>query len=157
RSEHAGLKHIGIGAVQAVAPAVERADESGVAGAVALDDLDGPVTTGVEVRLDLVGGCPDDDDRLVEDLVLGEVARLRDLLEAACHLPYPRPEQLGFQGKEVGIVVPLLRYAIGARHRPRDDSRCPACFLANAHGASSVGWGKGRVPGAQASTMISPI
>ncbi len=60
-------------AVGAVAPAVERAREAGRAGAAALDDLDAAVPARVleGAHADVVGAH--DDDRLVEDLVLGEV------------------------------------------------------------------------------------
>ena len=57
------------------------------------------------------------DDRLIEELVLDEVARLRDLLEPARHLPDARPQQLGFHRVEVGVEVTLLGNAVRDLHR----------------------------------------
>ena len=48
------------------------------------------------------------DHRLVEELVLGVVVRLRDLLEPARHLPDAGPQLLGLQRVEVGVEVALL-------------------------------------------------
>ena len=58
-----------------------------------------------------------DDDRLVEELVLDEVVRLRDLLEPAGHLPDPRPQLLGFHRVEVRVEVALLGDPVGMLHR----------------------------------------
>ena len=71
---------------------------------------------------------PHDDDRLVEDLVLDEVAGLRDLLEPARHLPHPRPEQLGLQRVELRVVVALLGDPVHGLDRPRHRKRCPVHF-----------------------------
>ena len=57
------------------------------------------------------------DDRLVEDLVLDEVVRLRDLLEPARHLPDARPQQLGFHLVEVRVEVALLGNPVRELHR----------------------------------------
>ena len=56
-------------------------------------------------------------DRLVEELVLHEVARLGDLLEPAGHLPDPRPQLLGFHRVEVRVEVALLGDPVGVLHR----------------------------------------
>ena len=74
------------------------------------------MTTDVLERPHAVVGAHDD-DRLVEDLVFDEVARLRDLLEAARHLPDPRPQLLGLQPVEVGVEVALLADPVGDLHR----------------------------------------
>src|SRR5258708_27040408 len=90
--ENLGPQHEGVGAVETPAPPVERADEV-AARPTALDDLHPTVAARVVVGANAVIVEPDDDDRLVEDLVLHEVASRRDFLESARHLPYPGPEQ----------------------------------------------------------------
>ena len=104
-------------AVGPVAPAVEGADEPAAAGAPALGDPDAAVPADVVERphAEVLGAH--DDDRLVEDLVLGEVTRLGYLLQPARHLPDPRPEQLGLQPVEVRVVVALLAHPV--RHLDR--------------------------------------
>ena len=58
------------------------------------------VAAHVVERLDRAGpAVAHDEDRLVDDLVLDEVARLRDLLEPARHLPHVRPEALSLYPK----------------------------------------------------------
>src|SRR6185369_17805952 len=94
--ELVGAKHEGALAVETPAPTVERADEA-TAGPAALHQLHPAVATGVVVGADGGGVDPHHDDRLVENLVLDEVAGFRDLLEPARHLPDPRPEELGLQ------------------------------------------------------------
>ena len=91
-----------VGAVGAVAPAVERAREPALARALADRDPDAAVPAGVLERRDAQVLVAHDDDRLVEDLVLGEVERLRDLLEPAGHLPHPGPQLLGLRAKNSG-------------------------------------------------------
>ena len=102
------LRDVGVRAVEAVAPAVERAGEPALARPATLDDLDAAVAARVLERphLHVVGAHHD--DRLVEDLVLDEVARLRDLLEPARHLPDPGPQQLALHRVEVRVEVALL-------------------------------------------------
>ena len=56
---------------------------------------------GVVVRTDDVGGRAHDEDRLVADQVLAEVADLGDLLLAAGHLPDACPEAVEFQCREL--------------------------------------------------------
>jgi hypothetical protein len=51
---------------------------------------------------------PHDDHRLVEDLVLHEVATRGNLLGPARHLPHPGPEQFGLERVELLVVVALL-------------------------------------------------
>ena len=82
-----------------------------------LDDPDAAMAAGVleGPHAQVVGA--QHDDRLVEDLVLDEVARLRDLLEPARHLPDPRPQQLGLHLVEVGVEVALLGNPVGDLHR----------------------------------------
>ena len=65
------------------------------------------------------------DDRLVEELVLDEVAGLGDLLEPAGHLPDPRPEQLGLHLVEVRVEVALLGDPVGELHRVGHRKRRP--------------------------------
>ncbi len=115
----------GVLAVGPVAPAVERAPEPRLAGPATLDDLDAAVATGVLERAhpEVVGAHHD--DRLVEDLVLDEVARLGDLLEPAGHLPDPGPELLGLQGGEAGIDVALLGHAVRVLDREGHRQRRP--------------------------------
>ena len=81
---------------------MERADEAAaLAVAPVVDELRSPVAARVEVGLDRVGVDADHDDRLVEVAVLDEVARVRDLLEAACHLPHVGPEVLALRCEEL--------------------------------------------------------
>ncbi len=112
-----GAQHEGVLAVESPAPSVERADE-GAARPAALDELHAAVAAGVVVGAD--GGVVDahDDDRLVENLVLDEVAGLGDLLQPARHLPDARPEQLGLQRVEVLVVVALLGDAVNTAAPP---------------------------------------
>ena len=79
----------------------------------ALDDLDAAVAAGVLEGPHLAVVGAHHDDRLVEDLVLDEVAGLRDLLEPARHLPDPGPQLLGLQPEEVRVEVALLRRPVG--------------------------------------------
>ena len=138
--ERLALRDEGVRAVEAVAPAVERAGEPALARPAALDDPDAAVAAGVLERAHAHVVGAHHDDRLVEDLVLDEVVRLRDLLEPARHLPDPRPEQLGLQLVEVRVVVALLaapgpgppsRRAPGAptTSDPRSPRRAPARIL----------------------------
>ena len=120
--EQVGLVQEGVRPVEAVAPAVERADEAAPQHvAVALvDDLHTPVATGVVERPD--GRLVDahDDDRLAQDLVGDVVAGVGNLGQVAGHLPDPRPEQLVLHGVELGVVVALAGTrsvrVIGVRH-----------------------------------------
>ena len=95
--ERSSLRDGGVLAVGAVAPAVERAREPALARPATLDDLDAAVAARVLERphAHVVGA--QHDDRLVEELVLDEVVRLRDLLEPARHLPDAGPQLLDFQ------------------------------------------------------------
>ena len=105
--EQLGLVHERVGAVEVPAPAVERADEAAAfAVAPVVDELRRPMAAGIEVRLDRVGVDAHHDDRLVEDPVLDEVARVGDLFEPARHLPHVRPKVLALELEEVGRVVP---------------------------------------------------
>ncbi len=85
--KRAALRHVGVRAIGAVAPAVERTDEPALAGAAVLDDLDSTVPARVLERTHghVVGA--QHDDGLIEELVLDEVVWLRDLLQphAICH------------------------------------------------------------------------
>jgi hypothetical protein len=60
----------------------------------------------VEERSDRVGVAADDEDRLVADRVLQEVAGERDLFFPARDLPDPRPEPLHLEVEELAGVVP---------------------------------------------------
>ena len=123
--ERPRLRDDGVRAVGAVAPAVERAGEPALARAAALDDPDATVAAGVlEGPHPAVVGAHDD-DRLVEDLVLDEVAGARDLLEPAGHLPDPGPELLGLQREEVGVEVALLGDPVRDLHRVGHRERRP--------------------------------
>ena len=102
------LRDGGVLAVEAVAPPVERAREPALARPATLDDPDAAMAAGVLERAHAHVVGAQHDDRLIEDLVLDEVARLRDLLEPARHLPDPRPQQLGLHRVEVGVEVALL-------------------------------------------------
>ena len=68
-------RHEGVLAVESPAPPVERADEAAPRPA-ALDELHAAVAAGVVVGADGAVVDAHDDDRLVEDLVLDEVAGL---------------------------------------------------------------------------------
>ena len=106
--EGLGLGDEGVRPVRAVAPPVERADESGLAPAPALGDPDPTMPAGVleGSHAEVLGAHHD--DRLVEELVLDEIVRLRDLLEPAGHLPDPGPQQFGLHLVEVRVEVALL-------------------------------------------------
>ena len=71
------LRDVGVRAVEAVAPPVERAGEPALARPAALDDPDAAMAAGVLERAHAHVVGAQHDDRLVEDLVLDEVARLR--------------------------------------------------------------------------------
>ncbi len=115
----------GVRAVRAVAPTVERAREPALAGPAPLHELHAPVAAGVLERRDphVVGA--EHDDRLVEELVLHEVARPGDLLEPARHLPDARPQQLGLHRVEVRVEVALLGDPVPELHRVRHRTRRP--------------------------------
>jgi hypothetical protein len=83
------------------------------------------VATRVVESANVVVVHPDDDHRLVEDLVLDEVSARRNLLEAARHLPHARPEQLGFERVEILVVVALLGDPVHSLDCPRNGKRCP--------------------------------
>ena len=107
----------GVLAVRAVTPPVERADEPALARTSTLDDLDATMAAGV-----LEGGRSPafgahHDDGLIQDLVLGEVAGLRDLLEPARHLPDPRPQELRLHLEEVRVEIALLAGPVGELDR----------------------------------------
>ena len=70
---------------------------------VGVHDPDAAVAAGVLECPDAQVVGSEDDDRLVEELVLDDVVRGRDLLEAARHLPDPRPQQLGLHRVELRI------------------------------------------------------
>src|SRR5262249_96017 len=52
----------------------------------------------------------------------------RNLLEPACHLPHPWPEEFSLEGEELFVVVALLGDAVGGLDRPRNRKRCPVHF-----------------------------
>ena len=118
----------GVLAVGSVAPAVERAGEPALAGAATDGHPDAAVATGVLERGDPEVLGAHHEDRLVEDLVLGEVARTGDLLEPAGHLPDPGPEVVDLGLVEVGVVVALLGHPVGEVHRERHRERRPLRF-----------------------------
>ena len=130
--EEVGLVHERVGAVEAPAPPVERADEPALVAPAVVDELHAAVTAHVVVRLDRVLVDAHDDHRLVEDLVLDVVARLRDVFQPARHLPHPRPQELRFHGEELRVVVAAGGDAVGARHRVGHLQRGPA--LDRGHG-----------------------
>ena len=109
-------RHEGVGAVGAVAPAVEGADEARLARTTALDDLDPAVPARVLERPHSKVRGAHDHDRLVKDLVLDEVVGLGDLLEPAGHLPDARPQPVDLHLEEVRVVVALLGGAVGVLH-----------------------------------------
>jgi hypothetical protein len=96
---------------------VERAGEPVLARAPAVDHPHAAVAAHVLEGAHVHVPDTDHDDGLVEDLVLDEVVRLRDLLQPARHLPHPGPQQLGFQGVEVRVVVALLAHPVRDFHR----------------------------------------
>ena len=137
--ERAPLRNEGVAAVEAVAPPVERTREPVVAGAPTLDELHAPVATGVLEGPHLQSrSCARTTHGLVEDLVLDEVVRRRDLLEPARHLPHPRPQRLGLHAVEVRVEVALLRHPVRHLHgerygqapptRPRRQSDATPCW-----------------------------
>ena len=115
--ERLRLRDEGVLAVRAVAPPVERADEPALARPSTLDDPDATMAAGVleGPHAQVVGAHHD--DRLIEDLVLDEIVRLRDLLEPARHLPDPWPEQVDLHLVEVRVEVALLGSPVGELHR----------------------------------------
>src|SRR5262249_40403157 len=110
-------------AVEAVAPAVERADEAVVACPATCDDSDAAVTARVleGAHAHVVGA--QHDHRLIEDLVLGVIAGIRALLEPARHLPRARPQQLGFELIEIRVEVALLGDPVRHLDRERHGQR----------------------------------
>ena len=106
--ERPGLGHFRVVPVRPVAPAVEGADEAAAARAPSLHELDTAVAADVVEGPHTLVGSPQDDHRLIEDLVLRAVADFGNLLEAAGHLPDAGPDELGFHGVEVRVVVALL-------------------------------------------------
>src|SRR5262245_26651452 len=73
-------QHERVGAVQPPAPPVKRAGKAAT-GPAALDDLHSAMAAGVVERTNVVAVQSHHDDRLVEDLVLHEVAARGNLLE----------------------------------------------------------------------------
>ena len=132
-------RHGGVRAVSAVAPPVERAREPVLARAAALDEPHAPMAARVlECPHAHVVGAHHD-HRLVEELVLDEVVRLRDLLEPARHLPHARPQQLDFHLVEVGVEVALLGNAVGKRRVDREGHReCRRLPIHGRHAGDTV-------------------
>ena len=112
-------------AVEAVAPAMERAGEPVLARPASLDDLDATVAAGVLERAHAHVVGAQHDDRLIEELVLDEVVRRGDLLEPARHLPDARPQQLDFHLVEVRVDVALLGDPVRVLHRVGHRKRRP--------------------------------
>src|SRR4029079_10238696 len=130
--------HERVGAVDVPPPAVERArDLSAGRASHAVAQLRPAVRADVVERLDGVVTLPDHDDRLAADLVLHPVARSRDLLQAARHLPDPGPQVLLLEFVELAVVVPLTRDVQRARHRERHLlARARSAILDDAHAVS---------------------
>ena len=80
---------VGVLAVRAVAPAVERAGETALTVSLSLREPHPTMAAGVLERLHISVVGAHHHDGLVEDLVFHEVARVRDLFEPAGHLPDP--------------------------------------------------------------------
>ena len=113
----------GILAVHVETPTVEWADEAlRLAIAVAMGQRHAAVTTGVVKRLHALPG-PDDDDGLVEDLVFDPIADIRDLLQAARHLPDMRPQALALELVEFLVEVARGRDALRIRDSKWDRRR----------------------------------
>ena len=110
-SEKVRSRDGGVGAVRAVAPAVERAGEAALAGAPGPRPFT-PRCRQAFWKAPTPPSSVHDDDRLVEDLV-GDVVGRGDLLEPARHLPRAGPQLLGLEPEEVGVVVALLRHPVG--------------------------------------------
>ncbi len=96
---------------------MERADEPARTRTAALGDADPAVPAGVLERSHPKVLGAHHDDRLVEDLVLGEVTWLGDLLQAAGHLPDPGPQVLGLQPIEVRVEISLFGHAVEDLYR----------------------------------------
>ena len=143
----------GVGAFGAVAPAVERAGEPGIAVA----SVDGHPHTTVAARvvegLHAAIGLPNDDDGLIEDLVLHPVVDVRDLLEPTGHLPGARPEVLRLELEELRVVVALLARSVGPFDGERNGAQCrhslattncrPPCRCRRFMGLSLLPWHRG--------------
>src|SRR5947208_3655906 len=82
-------------------PAVERAGEPRLAAPPSLRYSDTAVTAGVLERADVALTGAHDDDGLVQELVLREVERPRDLLQPARHLPGAGPQPLRLEPVEL--------------------------------------------------------
>ena len=104
--EQIGLVDVGVGPVEAVAPAVEGTGESRRSVPAVFDQLDTSVATGVVIGPHCRVVHSHDDDRLVQDYVFDEVTGMGDLRQPARHLPDMRPQQFAFHGIELGVVVP---------------------------------------------------
>ncbi len=109
----------GVLAIHVPAPAVERADEPvGLAVAMALGQTHTAMAAGIVIGLHTFFG-PDDDHRLVENLVLGPVADVLNLLQAASHLPRMRPQALALEPVELFVVIALCGNPLGVGDRER--------------------------------------
>ena len=133
------LRHVGVAPILAVAPAVERTGEPARAGAPSLHHLHAAVPARVLEGAHLAVVGAQDQHRLVEDLVLHDIARLRDLLEPARHLPHAGPQLFGLEREELGIGVPRLRRAIGDLDGVRHRQRCPGLPIHHRHAARPPG------------------
>src|SRR5262245_34551048 len=120
-------QHEGVGAVQTPAPPMERADKAAT-GPSAFNDLHSAMAARVVEGANVVVVQSYDDDRLVEDLVLHEIAARGNLLEPARHLPHPWPEQLGLERVELLVVIALFGNPVHSVDRPRNGKRCPVHF-----------------------------
>src|SRR5262249_14135529 len=104
-------------AIQAPLPAVEGAGESRRTIASVLHELYAAVPASILISLDRRRVDARDDDRMLENVVDDEIAGLRNLLQAARHLPHPRPQTLAFQRIEIRIVVAARGHSV----RPGDE------------------------------------
>ena len=103
------VHHLGEPAVERVAPRVVAALHEAVGEAPGTGGEPGAaVEAGVVEGADRPVVAPDDEDRLVPDLVLDEVARLGELLLAARDLPDPAPQPVQLEAGELGRRVASL-------------------------------------------------
>jgi hypothetical protein len=99
--------------VQVVAPGVIATTDAALGEtAGALSQPGAAVETGVVEGSDGLGVGADDEDGLVADEVLAEVADVGDLLLPAGHLPDTGPQSFELQGRELGARIASAGYDV---------------------------------------------
>ena len=113
------------------APAVERTNKScGLAIAWSRGKAHAAVAAGIVEGLYAVPGV-DDDDRFVEDGVLDIIAKLRDFLQAAGHLPHVRPDFFIFQREKGGVIIAFGRDQFGIGDPERNFVQSGICVVSH--------------------------